>query len=52
MISMVTFVWVPSAGISSVADDSEGKAQGHDRSGDVPAGRLLRSWLRDRFLLL
>ena len=34
MISMVTFIWVPSAGISSVADDSEGKAQGHDRRGD------------------
>ncbi len=31
MISIVTFVWVPSAGISSVADDSEGKTQGHER---------------------
>lgn len=31
MISMVIIIWVPSAGISSVADDSEGKAQGHDR---------------------
>jgi hypothetical protein len=31
---MVTFVSVPSAGISSVADDSAGKAQGHDRRGD------------------
>jgi len=34
MISMVTFVWVPGAGISSVGDESEGKAQGHDRRGD------------------
>jgi hypothetical protein len=32
MISIVTVV--PSAGISSVADDSEGEAQGHDRRGD------------------
>ena len=36
MISMVTFIWVPSAGISSVADDNEGKAQGHDRRGLGP----------------
>jgi hypothetical protein len=30
---VVTFIWVPIAGISSVADDSEGKAQGHERRG-------------------
>ena len=35
MISVVTFIWVPSAaGISPVADDSKGKALGHDRRGD------------------
>ena len=39
MISMVTFIWVPSAGISSVADDSEGKAQGHEGRAFLTLGR-------------
>ncbi|HUM17678.1 MAG TPA: hypothetical protein VL086_18440 [Candidatus Nitrosotalea sp.] len=34
MIFMVAFIWVPSAGIFPVADNREGKAQGHDRGGD------------------
>ena len=32
--SIVTFIRVSSAGISSVADNREGEAQGHDRRGD------------------
>jgi hypothetical protein len=34
VVSIVTFIRVSSAGISSVADNREGEAQGHDRRGD------------------